>query len=105
MSTFEDQAPQAVVFTMPLEFKARVHNENDSLWAEIEEMPGCFASGDSMAELGEALSEAMSLYLSSTGVTITINELHLVPVKQADRLLPIEGSGDFKVLVGAVPSA
>ena len=42
-----------------------VHEEDGSLWAQVRELPGCFASGDSMEELQEALSEAISLYLSS----------------------------------------
>ncbi len=41
-----------------------VHLEDDgSFWAEVEELPGCFASGDSLAELTEALAESISLYL------------------------------------------
>jgi predicted RNase H-like HicB family nuclease len=37
------------------------------LWADIEELPGCFASGRDMTELREALNEAVSLYLSEPG--------------------------------------
>lgn len=41
-----------------------VHAEDDgTFWAEVEELPGCFASGDSLAELTEALAESISLYL------------------------------------------
>lgn len=36
-------------------------------WAEIEDLPGCFASGESIAEVIDALQEAVSLYLSSEG--------------------------------------
>ena len=42
-----------------------VHEEDGSLWAQVKELPGCFASGDSMEELQEALGEAISLYLST----------------------------------------
>ncbi len=45
------------------EFTVRVHEEAGSLWAEVVELPGCFASGDNPDELQEALEEAISLYL------------------------------------------
>lgn len=44
----------------------RVHDEGpEGLWAEIEELPGCFATGDTEAELWESLNESVSLYLST----------------------------------------
>lgn len=49
-----------------MDLSVRIHNEDDEmLWAEIPELPGCFASGDSRPELMEAIQEAVSLYLSS----------------------------------------
>jgi predicted RNase H-like HicB family nuclease len=54
----------------PIEFTVRIHHEPDdefSLWAEVEELPGCFASGRNMDELQAALSEAVSQYLSEPG--------------------------------------
>jgi predicted RNase H-like HicB family nuclease len=48
-----------------MELTVRVHSEDDgSYWAEVQELPGCFASGDTFDELLEALSEAVSLYLT-----------------------------------------
>jgi predicted RNase H-like HicB family nuclease len=45
-------------------FHAIVSEEDDgSLWARVEELPGCFASGFSMEELREALAEAVQLCL------------------------------------------
>jgi predicted RNase H-like HicB family nuclease len=45
-----------------------VHREDgQELWADVEELPGCFASGRDMNELREALDEAVSLYLSEPG--------------------------------------
>lgn len=41
-----------------------VHHEDDHVWAEVEEYPGCFASGDNLDELREALEEALSMYLA-----------------------------------------
>jgi predicted RNase H-like HicB family nuclease len=46
------------------EYTIEVHHEADgSYWATVPELPGCFASGDTIEELREALSEAISLYL------------------------------------------
>lgn len=45
------------------EFTADVHEESRSFWAEVVELPGCFATGDNLDELREALEEAVSLYL------------------------------------------
>jgi predicted RNase H-like HicB family nuclease len=45
------------------EYTVTVHEEADSLWAEVDELPGCFATGDNLDELREALEEAISLYL------------------------------------------
>lgn len=45
------------------EFTAKVHEEPGSLWAEVVELPGCFATGYTPDELREALEEAISLYL------------------------------------------
>ena len=41
-----------------------VHHEEGSYWAEVRELPGCFASGDTVAELIEAVEEAVALYLA-----------------------------------------
>lgn len=42
----------------------KLRAEEGGFWGEVLEMPGCFASGVSLAELEEALNEAISLYLS-----------------------------------------
>jgi len=41
-----------------------VHREDGFYWAEVRELPGCFASGDTVAELIESVEEAVSLYLA-----------------------------------------
>ena len=41
-----------------------VHHEDGSYWAEVRELPGCFASGDTAAELIESVQEAVALYLA-----------------------------------------
>ena len=44
-----------------------VHDEDDGmLWAEVLELPGCFASGADMDELLEATAEAIALYLADS---------------------------------------
>lgn len=46
------------------EYIVRIHREEDgSFWAEVLDLPGCFASGANLDELSEALEEAISLYL------------------------------------------
>jgi hypothetical protein len=53
-------------------FLVRVHREEGSFWAEVTDLPGCFASGDSMEELWEALTEAIGIYLSKPGHPATV---------------------------------
>lgn len=44
-----------------------VHHEDDSYWAEVRELPGCFASGHNVPELIESVQEAITLYLAPEG--------------------------------------
>jgi len=44
-------------------YQAVVHHEDGSYWAEVPELPGCFAAGDTLDELKESLIEAIVLYL------------------------------------------
>ncbi len=46
-----------------MELTVVVHQERGSFWSEIPELPGCFASGRTLDELGDALAEAVGLYL------------------------------------------
>jgi predicted RNase H-like HicB family nuclease len=50
----------------PEHLTIHVHRDEHGgeLWADIDELPGCFASGRDMNELREALNEAVGLYLS-----------------------------------------
>jgi predicted RNase H-like HicB family nuclease len=46
-------------------FTVQVHEAEDgTLWAQVEELPGCFATGDDLDELKEALVEAIGMCLS-----------------------------------------
>lgn len=59
--------------SVPEHVTVHVHREEDGdLWADVEELPGCFASGRDMNELREALDEAVSLYLSEPGRPVRV---------------------------------
>lgn len=46
----------------PATYTIEVHHEDDgSYWAEVRELPGCFASGETFEELGAALGEAITI--------------------------------------------
>jgi predicted RNase H-like HicB family nuclease len=46
-------------------YTVRVHHEpGEQLWAEVLELPGIFATGADMEDLRQALTEAISIYLS-----------------------------------------
>jgi predicted RNase H-like HicB family nuclease len=47
-----------------MEFHATIHEEDGSYWAEVPELPGCFASGKDLNELEEALIEAIGMCLT-----------------------------------------
>jgi predicted RNase H-like HicB family nuclease len=49
----------------PVELDVIVHHDSDAggSWAEVVQLPGCFAAGHSLAELEESLQEAILLYL------------------------------------------
>jgi predicted RNase H-like HicB family nuclease len=49
---------------MPRQLHVNVRHEDGSYWAEVQELPGCFASGDTAAELIESVEEAVALYLA-----------------------------------------
>ena len=65
-----------------------VHNDGPGqrLWAEVQELPGCFASGWDMSELRASLAEAISLYLSEPGHEVHV-ELEEEPGVTEYRLL------------------
>lgn len=45
-------------------FTVKIHSEDQTLWATVEEYPGCFATGDTMDELIESLGEALSMAMT-----------------------------------------
>ena len=50
-----------------MELTARVHLEDGSYWADIAELPGVFAAGETLDELFESLKEGVSLHLEDAG--------------------------------------
>jgi predicted RNase H-like HicB family nuclease len=46
-----------------MELTANICREEGSYWAEVSELPGCFASGDNLEELLDSLLEGVRLYL------------------------------------------
>lgn len=74
-----------------VELTIRVHHEDDGYWAEVVEMPGCFASGDTLDELIEALSEAVSLYRTDdpeAGEIINPESFRALEVDEMKMLVP-----------------
>jgi predicted RNase H-like HicB family nuclease len=64
--------------TEPMEYTARIHHEDGSYWAEVPELPGVFASGDTVDELLDGLKEAVALYLGDGENSATeLSELKL----------------------------
>ncbi len=50
-----------------MEVTILVHEEQGRYWAEVAEVPGCFASGASLDELRDALEEALAMCLDDAG--------------------------------------
>lgn len=46
-----------------MELTANIHLEDGSYWADVPELPGCFASGETLDELFSSLREGVRLYL------------------------------------------
>jgi len=46
-----------------VELTVNVHLEDGSYWADVPELPGCFASGDTLDELFSSAREGIQLYL------------------------------------------
>ncbi len=56
----------------PRDLIVRVHDDGEGgYWAEVLDLPGCFASGTDLNELHEAIEEAIAMYLFDQGSGIT----------------------------------
>lgn len=50
-------------------------DDDGSWWAEVDELPGCFASGTTLDELVDAAREAVAMYTSDHGETTTVGDV------------------------------
>lgn len=67
-----------------MELDVVVHQdaETGNYWAEVAQLPGCFAAGSSRAELLESLEEAVGLYLEGEDATKVIATDHIEGVER-----------------------
>jgi predicted RNase H-like HicB family nuclease len=74
-----------VTVSVDVTYTVRIHDEGpDGLWADVEELPGCFASGDNHEELMESLKESVALYLSAPGSPCEVSRLEMGPNQQVE---------------------
>ena len=69
-----------------MRFKVHIHQTTAEYWAEVADLPGCFASGRTLNELSEALGEAVGLYLWNEPGRL---EPWLAPPKPSRSMRPI----------------
>lgn len=70
--------------TVENEIKIQIIRDDDgSFVGTVVDFPGCIASGDTLEELREALSEALSLYLSREKMLIVV-QLEPFDIDEAD---------------------
>jgi len=80
--------------TREVSYTIRLRDEgSDGLWAHVDELPGCFASGRSIEELQEALLEAIGMYVAESGVLPTVS----VDTAAATWLLPEPSRQKFRL--------
>jgi predicted RNase H-like HicB family nuclease len=68
------------------EYRVLVHEEDGAYWAQVDDLPGCFASGHDLEQLREAVIEAITLYLAgdrpagspATSATAHVDEMRVL---------------------------
>jgi predicted RNase H-like HicB family nuclease len=78
---------------MELEVIVHHDSETDGYWAEVVQLPGCFAAGHTREELEESLKDAIALYLENEDPAELLTSDHVEGVKryrfsQAEGLVP-----------------
>jgi predicted RNase H-like HicB family nuclease len=68
-----------------MELTAKVRIEAGTYWAEVEELPGCFASGQTLDELFESLREAIDLVADSKNPAGAGRSLRLTTAVLSDK--------------------
>jgi predicted RNase H-like HicB family nuclease len=61
--------------------------EDGHLWGQVQEMPGCFAAGQSFLELLEALQEAIGQWLSDSDHPLNVQILDV----RGEQILDVRG--------------
>ncbi|MGK2878469.1 MAG: type II toxin-antitoxin system HicB family antitoxin [Solirubrobacterales bacterium] len=73
------------------EYTVKVHRDDDnSYWATVDELPGCFASGFTLDELSESIGESVALHLAGDGAP-----------DRPPRAAPVVNIGEMRVTVAA----
>ena len=54
------------------ELTARIHAEDGSYWADVRELPGVFATGDTLDELFDSLREGVVLVMGNDSGTESV---------------------------------
>ncbi len=80
-----------------VKYRVRVQSDPDCLWAEVLDLEGCFATGDTMDELLENLAEAVGLYLSGPNKKIDAKVKSFEPIEAAEQ----PGEEELVLLVSA----
>lgn len=64
-----------------MELTAQIHQEDGTYWAEVVELPGTFASGDTLDELFASLNEAVALVMAddAPATPLIATSMHLQP--------------------------
>jgi predicted RNase H-like HicB family nuclease len=66
-----------------MELEVIVHHDSETggYWAEVVQLPGCFAAGHSREELEESLKEAISLYVEGENEAEILTSDHVEAVE------------------------
>lgn len=78
-----------------MELEVIVHHDSETkaFWAEVVQLPGCFAAGRTRTELEDSLREAIALYLEDGKPDDLLTSDHVEAVERyrfshADGLIP-----------------
>ena len=63
-----------------MQYRVLIRQEDGTYWATVDELPGVFATGDTLDELKEAVVEAITLYLADDDATAS------TPTSQVDEM-------------------
>lgn len=67
-----------------MELEVIVHHDSETgaYWAEVVQLPGCFAAGQTREELDKSLAEAVRLYLEDTDEAQLLSNDHVEGVEK-----------------------